>query len=539
MTPVKIEHVDEITYSGTTPLVAESPGATRLGLDCDNVLAGMVYLGDPTNGKFQMENFIALKNFRTSIGGQWAHSYYTTESCDPGSVWNNWQHRDGYSGGGIFFPASITDWYYQVAGKFTGGAAELYLWYYVNPDYSTAAGPITSDGNDFFGSNFNDVNYYLKAGENNAEGLKDGDKYNPLVANYGLTRPWPLNEGSPANSNYAYVHYFNDIWSLDDLEAALAKFQIWYTHLRTRMDEGAKGDLDTDVVLTYPTKHAHWFFTDWPFMIQKWAGYCPGVTTKLVNRVLGPDVNQYWANLLEYRGNSLEDFEDLDYNYDGEKSVEELIIYASDALEHAQEENIAGEYNQTGLTIAQWFQQTYYNGRIFTAAWLWDNEQNKPSSLPPLPPPGSPWEPNPRPTRWVPHEVNIVRVGEPPTKWNPGPAGNIDDANWLLLLAQGQFGKGQFSIQPSYLNLGQRGLWDYKSKIADAYVKVEAHYIYYGSDYVIPPIGVVILNHDFGTNQTGVNRSAMAEWHYVKDWIMLPCKDWDAERCMVPTIVGK
>jgi hypothetical protein len=552
--PVKIERTVQPFYTGALVYVNESPTATRFGLDCANVLAGNVIMGDALNGKYQMENFIALRHFRTDadrVGNPenpfWTHIYYTTgygdqaRDCDLED--GNWIHRDGYQGGGIFFPASITDWYYKpgVVDIFTGGSAETYFWYYVNSTVTTAAGPTLVDGNDLAGLNYNDVQghpnwnnpergYYTSGG---------GDFYdfNRMVRNYGLTRPFPFNSLAIENDAYAYVHYYNDIWSLDDLEAALAKFQIWYTHLRTRVADGQKGNLDTDVVLTYPTKHNHFFFTDWPFMWQPYkAGYCPEDTVTLTHRVESPDVYQYWANLLEYRGSRIGDFEALvGSGYKGLKSIEKLIIFASRADDITEENFIAGQYNINNLTMAQWFENRWYNGRIYVNAYIWDNEQNRPDPDRPLPPPGSPWFPDPQPPKWAPHEVNIVRVGESTPTW-PGskPAGTINDLNWLLAAGKGtQFGKGHFRIEPSYLNWGQRVLWDWNEDLDEAFVpghenNFSPHNVYWGKYYLIPPIGIVIHNHDFGGSQEGVTRSAMAEWHYLKDWMRLSSKRFEA-----------
>jgi hypothetical protein len=128
-----------------------------------------------------------------------------------------------------------------------------------------------------------------------------------------------------------------------------------------------------------------------------------------------------------------------------------------------------------------------------------------------------------------------VRVGESTPTW-PGskPAGTINDLNWLLAAGKGtQFGKGHFRIEPSYLNWGQRVLWDWNEDLDEAFVpghenNFSPHNVYWGKYYLIPPIGIVIHNHDFGGSQEGVTRSAMAEWHYLKDWMRLSSKRFEA-----------
>jgi len=552
--PVKIERVTQANYNGALVYVAESPTATRLGEDCGNVLTGNVVMGDAGNGKYQMENFIALKNFRTDVYGYdgagplWSHIYYTTgygpygNNCPDLNDLPLWLHRDGYMGGGIYFPASITDWYYKpgAVSKFTGGSAETYFWYYVNPSVTTAAGPMLVDGNDLSGFNFNDVQGDYATNNPEAGYYTDGSwefyNFNRMLRNYGLTRPFPANTAMIENNAWAFVHYINDIWSLDDLEMALAKFEIWYTHLRTRMSDGQKGNLDTDVVMTYPTKHNHFFFTDWPFMWQPFKqDYCPADLTTLAQRVTGADVDAYWANLIQYRGDRILDYSAL-YTQGlwGAKSIEQLLNFATETLDYFAEEAIMPQYNNVTydssthsyLTMAQWFASKWANGKIFLDAYIWDNDQNMPEGGKELPPPGSPWVPDPGAKRWAPHEVNIARAGESGAWPGDLPPGTIRDLDWLLSDAYGtQFGKGQFLITPSYLFKGQRILWDWARDLDEAFVEdtntFEPHMIYQGSTYLIPPIGLVIYNHDFGDSEEGITRSAMAEWHYKPYWIWL------------------
>jgi hypothetical protein len=142
------------------------------------------------------------------------------------------------------------------------------------------------------------------------------------------------------------VHYFNDIWSLDDVEAALAKSEIWYTHFRTRTENPDKPNINTYVALTYPTKHYQWFFADWPFMWledskepgsgQTGSG-CPRYDAK--HTLTQVDVDKYWNNVWDYRGD----------NASGVKDVED-----------------------SGYNIADWFYTQYKNGLVAEASQIWD-----------------------------------------------------------------------------------------------------------------------------------------------------------------------
>jgi hypothetical protein len=556
---------------GLVPLSAE-PGLDKLerdGLDCGNVLTGNVAFGDPSNGKFQAENFIALRNFRTNllddeVAGSWLHTFYTNyDECEGWETNGGWRHRDGFAGGGIFFPASVLSWTYEVRGIVTGGSPETYLWYYVNPNWATAVGPTLLDGDDLYGLNFNDVNP-IDPEKSQIAGPGDflDAKYNPMQTSYGLTRPYPLwlPTGYPV---YSFVHYFNDIWSLDDVEVALAKYQIWYTHKRIRRTVTIPGttdtypvNQDTDVVLTYPTKHSHTFFTDWPFMWYKWDGYCDGEEVTLDHPVTGNGLRKYHANLYEYRGNSLRLFPaELGYLGTGTKSVEKFLWFTPDPTYQLSESiTIPPYYNNGtpyGMTISEWYQSKYKNGPVYLFAYIWDNEQNTPPDYPKPEGPGSPWKPDPEDDTIAPHEVNIIRAGYEDDEQQYGSAGiGIGDANLLLWhVAEEGFGEGHFQFTNSYLLGGQRKLYlTYNPKYSDdnpvrglfpsAFGEVPLHVIYNNVDqdgafYLLPPIGIVISNHDFGGTQGALSRSNMAEWHYIQDWIRLNTKcvarDWREE----------
>jgi hypothetical protein len=68
-----------------------------------------------------------------------------------------WQHRDGYWGGGIFFPTSIMRWWYAYGNpvnKYAVGSYDTYLWYYVNENWTISVGPSLRDGDDLWGTNW-------------------------------------------------------------------------------------------------------------------------------------------------------------------------------------------------------------------------------------------------------------------------------------------------------------------------------------------------------------------------------------------------
>jgi hypothetical protein len=436
----------------------------RDGKDCGNVLTGIMSFGDPMTGRYQLENWIALENFRTDLGDSWSTEYYSSEPV--------WLHRDGYSGGGIYFPTSVARWFYGYGNpvtSYTGGTYDTYLWYYVNESWTNTVGPGLRDGDDLKGKNWNDVNTFDET----------------LVDSYGST------------SDYfdadAQVHYFNDIWSLDDVEAALAKSEIWYTHFRTRPTNPNKPSINTYVVLTYPTKHYHWFFADWPFMWKE-----NGSLTQT-------DVDDYWRNLDNYRGSDVE-----------------------------------SSKNSKHLSIADWFYDEWKNGLVAVTSRIWDMEQNAPGYAPGTPPPGSPYRPGIILSKYVPHETNIINVGEEEDLTGIG----LGDANYLLAAANANdsYGIGHFVLSTSYLKNGERGL-GFKDLEACTFgtgevlpatcVNVPSHGIYnsvnndwYGTGYPIPVIGLVSYLHAYAS-QGLITRSNMAEWHYHSEELNLIYKGLD------------
>jgi hypothetical protein len=368
----------------------------------------------------------------------------------------------------MFFPAGMAAQYYGYqygAGSriFSGGDESTYLWYYTNGNWASAAGPDLIDGNDL--NPFQNWNANLTYPYTiNLTNYPDDQ--------YGFTKPL-----GPIPSVGYFVHYFNDIWSLDDFEKTISKSDIWYIHLRSQIDDGANVNTDTDVVLTYPTKHYHWFFADWPLMWQWQAASAFPVTDTKYER--------YLDNLDDYRG----------YFADGKKDVEELRESDAEPFEDVE------EYNYTGKSIAEWFQSEYDNGQIVVASTIWDMEQNRPFGTPGDPPPPSPWRPNLAGPK-VKHEVNLIRAG----KMDGDHTGiGLGDANFLLAnVAVPGFNTGHWRFSLSVMVNGQRNNG------------MEAgRYFTQDGSYDMPPIGVVIINNAYAPGTDGITRSAMAEWHYL------------------------
>jgi hypothetical protein len=507
------------------PQSVETPLYPRYGRDCGNVLAGVVFMTDEDTGRLQMENFIAVRDFRTTSQFDLTQPYYTYSQTPPAPLNGNadnvqiaggleWTHRDGYHGG-IFYPASVLKWFYGFQineGEdidrdwvFAGGNPGTFLWPYVGESWASVAGPSLRDGDHFVasGQNWNDnfANpYWLPV-----TGLPRNF--------YGYTRPLGALGPPPvilSQPGY-FVHYLNDIWSLDDLELALQKADIWYTHWTTRFGEDkALITTNTDVVLTYPTKHFHWFFADWPIMWY-WS-QAP------LNDTTGPGAwRTLMANFNDYRGNLIkEDWNDSPLA--GYKDVEEYDPTGQEADDDAVQTRVP-PFNQTGMTLADWFgdRVTYSNGPIYAEALVYDMDQRLASNGDGTPPPPSPWPPSPTAST-VPHEVNIIRVGSDTDHTGIG----LGQAYELLELAgkydpsvvpgiDYPFRKGHFRISMSELRNGQRGygVWDAGYPDANIYATVDG-------DYWLPPIGVVIQGNESSGQACNTIRSGMAEWHYLE-----------------------
>jgi hypothetical protein len=515
----------------------EAPSLTRLGLDCGNVLTGVVFMTDEDTGRLQQENFIAVRDFRLPLDpNNFTQPYYTYlegPACDPAGdevefpetlnpqdcVWQNdggslWQHRDGYHGG-IFYPAAGLKWFYgfqRASGDlidadwiFAGGTDATFFWPYIHPGVTTVFGPTLRDGDDLVGTNWNDV----YAGTNDAAAVGPYVLFSTglPVDFYGYFRPLGANPPLPNNwENPGYfVHYLNDIWSLDDIELALQKADIWYTHWTTRFGEDGAGiTTNTDVVLTYPTKHEHWFFADWPLM---WKWGAP------LNSLSQGAWIQYVRNLNDYRGDLIAEPWDPNATF-GYKDIEEYFPNAFDNPTQPR-------FNQTGMTYSEWFgdSTTYTNGPIYAEAMIWDmNQRLATNGNAPAPPP-SPWPPSPQ-AETIPHEVNIIRVGSSVDHTGIG----IGEAYALLELANKYddtlvdgisypWRKGHFRISLSEVRNGQRSY----GMATPLDFPEGSIYASDDGEYWLPPIGVVIQsNESSGGDACQTIRSGMAEWHYVE-----------------------
>lgn len=354
----------------------------RWGVDCGNVLAAAMQMGDVATGQFQLANFAALDDFRT-------------ENWTPGpapAVAN--LHRDGYDFGGIFFDADTMFWY-----PWSWAAAAPY----VNYNWATTVGPGFRDGDDFI---------------LNTVALPDLG--NPIAP-----APSPI----------------NDRWSLDDVDTALWNQNMWYHY----WNDAFGAVYDTDVAITFPAKHEHYFFRDWPWWNMPNVAPRPGRVTGGLYAANSAGVQLYWTDLGLYR-------EDIWWIFLG----------------------------------------TWDNGPVDAGAYVWDMDQNKPGPEPGTPPPGSPWHPvwsTPQP---IPHEVNLIRVGEA-----TGSGSGITDA-WGIL--DTTYAMGQFNISNPALRNGQREC-----------INPGATYLYFSAPYVLPPIGIVQFQLQYGA---GLVRSAMAWWHF-------------------------
>jgi hypothetical protein len=403
----------ELTERGTDTII-------RYGIDCGNVLSGAFEMGDPNTGRYGLVNAVALRDFRTDVAA--------------GSD----AHRDGYDGGAIVYPTAIMNW-----------ALNGFSDYYVNENWTITAGAGLRDGDDILGEN---------------------------VLPYGVrTAPGP--DINPAGE----LDWFNDIWSLDDVENALRKMNISYQFFSMTYNDGNLGNIpmriDTDAVFTFPTKHYHFFYEDWPF----YEGSLYTSTGLYVNAVTN------------YRRNTAE-------------GIPNTSIY--DRLERVYKLS-GGPEGVSGNITPQpnW-------------ASIFDMDQNKyappeeptGSSLPP----GSPWPPPGEVTseRYIPNEVNILRIGKGLTDTK-----GIDAGNYALY-AQGMSSgaSGHFISGPFYLRTGQRGI-PFSTGEYETPRNPKAHGIYFeslGSDptvYLLPPIGFMIYDHSDPNDTTWV-RSAMSDWHY-------------------------
>jgi hypothetical protein len=195
-------------------------------------------------------------------------------------------HRDDLAGGAIVYPVDLL---------IPGGrcyTTSTTAWY-LNPDWATTVGPTLRDGDDV-------------------------DKTATL---------------------------FSSEWSLNEVEAALAKSQIWGYYL----NDAFGAEIDTDVVLTLPTKHHHFLFatttSPWPYWyddpVYEYYDIC--------------DI--YWDYINDFRAEIADEMDDID------------------------------------------------NGPVFIGGKIWDTDENS-VGLSPAP------SPTPHGWVTLNHELNVVRVGD-------------------------------------------------------------------------------------------------------------------------------
>jgi hypothetical protein len=300
-------------------------------------------------------------------------------------------------------------------------------------------------------------------------GLRDGDDWNGELQLTGGCGNWDIQP-------------FNNMWSLDELEEVLANNEIWYHYFNNAFNS----DFNTDVVIAFFAKHYHYFFADWPYWTVTASPYTGGPPNAITNQA------QYWRALYDYRGNR------------GASKIGGAFTYRS--VE-------AGTGCNSTSTIKDWFENKYKNGKVQAYAYVWDMEENKPTTQQDFqPPPGSPWHPAPPPSgRYIHHEVNIIRVMAP----TPSITGFITDANGFLTNPPGyQYEAGQFALTGVALVNGQRASGTPVYSPTSHYGTLDTDY---EQSYFLPSIGVVIFDLNYKNQSVAsidLYRSAMAPWHY-------------------------
>jgi hypothetical protein len=268
-------------------------GNTREALDCGNILTGAFEMGDIGNGRYELQNFVVLRDFRT-------------DDSDSGTTDF---HRDQYGGGEIVFPPTVMSSNIETAtytNKFSG-VFDTPLAYYLNESWSSTVGP----------------------------GLRDGDD----------------NKGDNAGGD---VQYFNDIYSLDDVENALGKDNLWFHYFNDCFDFG----YDTIVSMSFPTKHYHWFFCE----PDLWAG--------------GATVNGNWP-------------------------------WWEDTLSVNDPQGYLTRITNLRKNIEYYFDFEYNNGEIKADSRIWNDDEVLFESKD-----GASGSPNSWNQVIIPHEVNSITVGE-------------------------------------------------------------------------------------------------------------------------------
>lgn len=225
-------------------------GVEREALDCGNILTGAFEMGDVGNGRYELQNFVVLRDFRT-------------DTVDGRGEINNGFHLDRFGGGEIVFPPTVMSNVMSVAT------------YTRNPITGAADGR-------FSGAVTNIPAYYLNSTWTSTygAGLNHGD--NVIALNSPVVAP------------------FNNIWSLDDVENAIAKTSVWFHYFNDFLYTPGVWDYRyiTDISVSFPTKHFHWFFNLWPWWQQFYAAETP---------------SEYFDDVTQYRrliANNFEEFFD-------------------------------------------------------------------------------------------------------------------------------------------------------------------------------------------------------------------------------------
>lgn len=398
----------------------------RYAYDCGDVLTAALEMGDTGTARYEVTNFTAVSRFRSDeeVDLSPPANPINWQAMLPGSNWQAldnervWTHRDGFIGGAIVFPA---------------GAMTLMpdhsSWYYVNENWATWAGP----------------------------GLRDGDTM--VSVNELDLDPPPPPGGSTIND------FFNDMWSLNDLERILLKDAVWY-HFFTQTTGGGAG-LDTNVIITFPAKHYHFFFRDWPVWIGD-SAYNAGAANFA-------SVSGYWDALKNYRDDS------------------QGAPYACQT---------------DGSSIFAVYANTYGYGAVAAVGVMFDMMQNVSLGPGGNVPPGSPWTPADISGGVIPNEVSIINVA------NTSGTG-LYSANWLL--DPDLFEQGHLFISGITMTNGRRA-WDLGFGPGRTIIyninALAGRPAVPGSSYQFAPIGIVQYTHSFGAPDTVV-RSCAEEWHYV------------------------
>ena len=341
----------------------------RYMIDCGNVLAGSFERGDLTSGRYEMGNFLAVRDFRTEM---------TTTAA----------HRDGSALGAIVFPVLALDSQPYNVGQWgiPGVSDAIFDAFYVNESYSSTNGPGWRDGDDLWGAN-------APAG---------------LVAD------------------------FNNIWSLDDLEMALQSGNLWshFYNEHNTVPYWTGVDYWTDLVLTFPTKHYHWLFADFPWWND---GGNPLGGAPYVSTAWFPD-------------------------------------YADD---------VAVFRSRVAFRLA-----ALNNGPIGAFHLVWNMEEDLPIPPPPIPSPRVPDFDKP-----IPHEVNLISVGDDLLRSGYGVG--IHEGDPVLYT---KYTDGQFTIGPFVLKDGGRTV---------GFIEADPHEIYgyaiapMASRYYLPSVMEIIFTHAY------------------------------------------